>query len=211
MTGITPVKTTYTAVPAAVLRPAHTSVTRHRTAPRRSGHPLPNAGWRRYGSCPACGYCGCCGRPPAGDSAPAHRPDPVSAPPEREDGLHVIFTKRASHLKHHPGQVSFPGGKHELSDPSMQFTALRELHEEVGIRSDQVKIVGQLPALSTISKFSVTPIVALVDPDYEAIIDENEVASIFEVPATYVLDQAKLHSHTVNFKQIKHRDRKSVV
>ena len=58
---------------------------------------------------------------------------------EREDGLHVIFTKRAAHLKHHPGQVSFPGGKHELSDPSMQFTALRELHEEVGIRSDQVK------------------------------------------------------------------------
>ncbi|MCW4443551.1 CoA pyrophosphatase [Vibrio splendidus] len=124
---------------------------------------------------------------------------------EREDGLHVIFTKRAAHLKHHPGQVSFPGGKHELSDPSMQFTALRELHEEVGIRSDQVKIVGQLPALSTISKFSVTPIVAMVDPDYEAIIDENEVASIFEVPATYVLDQAKLHSHTVNVKQIKHR------
>ncbi|MEZ9298814.1 coenzyme A pyrophosphatase [Vibrio splendidus] len=124
---------------------------------------------------------------------------------EREDGLHVIFTKRAAHLKHHPGQVSFPGGKHELSDPSMQFTALRELHEEVGIRSDQVKIVGQLPALSTISKFSVTPIVAMVDPDYKAIIDENEVASIFEVPATYVLDQAKLHSHTVNFKKIKHR------
>ncbi|MFA0076568.1 CoA pyrophosphatase [Vibrio artabrorum] len=124
---------------------------------------------------------------------------------EREDGLHVIFTKRAAHLKHHPGQVSFPGGKHELSDPSLQFTALRELHEEVGIRSDQVEIVGQLPALSTISKFSVTPIVVMVDPDYQAIIDENEVASIFEVPASYVLDQAKLHSHTVNFKKIKHR------
>ncbi|WP_122053743.1 CoA pyrophosphatase [Vibrio sp. Evd11] len=124
---------------------------------------------------------------------------------EREDGLHVIFTKRAAHLKHHPGQISFPGGKHEQSDPSMQFTALRELHEEVGIRSDQVKIVGQLPALSTISKFSVTPIIAMVDPDYKAVIDQNEVASIFEVPATYVLDQAKLHSHTVNFKKIKHR------
>lgn len=124
---------------------------------------------------------------------------------EREDGLHVIFTKRAAHLKHHPGQISFPGGKHEQSDPSMQFTALRELHEEVGIRSDQVKIVGQLPALSTISKFSVTPIIAMVDPDYKAVIDQNEVASIFEVPATYVLDQAKLHSHTVNFKKIQHR------
>ncbi|MGO2320627.1 MAG: CoA pyrophosphatase [Vibrio toranzoniae] len=124
---------------------------------------------------------------------------------DREDGLHVIFTKRAAHLKHHPGQVSFPGGKHELSDPSMQFTALRELHEEVGIRSDQVKIVGQLPALSTISKFYVTPIVVLVDPNYKAVIDANEVASIFEVPATYILDQAKLHSHTVNLRKIKHR------
>ncbi|NAZ96290.1 CoA pyrophosphatase [Vibrio toranzoniae] len=124
---------------------------------------------------------------------------------DREDGLHVIFTKRAAHLKHHPGQVSFPGGKHELSDPSMQFTALRELHEEVGIRSDQVKIVGQLPALSTISKFYVTPIVVLVDPNYKAVIDANEVASIFEVPATYILDQAKLHSHTVNLRKTKHR------
>ncbi|NAZ53626.1 CoA pyrophosphatase [Vibrio toranzoniae] len=124
---------------------------------------------------------------------------------DREDGLHVIFTKRAAHLKHHPGQVSFPGGKHELSDPSMQFTALRELHEEVGIRSDQVKVVGQLPALSTISKFYVTPIVVLVDPNYKAVIDANEVASIFEVPATYILDQAKLHSHTVNLRKIKHR------
>ncbi|MFA0113040.1 CoA pyrophosphatase [Vibrio sp. 10N.261.46.E11] len=124
---------------------------------------------------------------------------------EREDGLHVIFTKRAAHLKHHPGQISFPGGKHELSDPSIQFTALRELHEEVGIRSDQVKIVGQLPTLSTISKFLVTPIVAVIDSDYKPIIDENEVASIFEVPVTYVLDHAKLHSHTVNLKKIKHR------
>lgn len=124
---------------------------------------------------------------------------------ERENGLNVIFTKRAAHLKHHPGQVSFPGGKYEQSDPTLQHTALRELQEEIGIVKEQVKVIGQLPALNTISKFSVTPIVALIDSDYEPKIDRNEVDSIFEVPAEYVFDQANLHSHLVDFKKVKHR------
>ena len=124
---------------------------------------------------------------------------------ERDNGLNVIFTKRAAHLKHHPGQVSFPGGKYEQSDPTLQHTALRELQEETGIVKEQVKVIGQLPALNTISKFSVTPVVALIDPDYQPKIDRNEVDSIFEVPAEYVFDQANLHSHLVNFKQVKHR------
>jgi len=124
---------------------------------------------------------------------------------ERTDGLQIIFTKRAEHLKHHPGQVSFPGGKYEPSDISLQFTALRELEEEVGIFPYQVDIVGQLPEIHTVSNFSVTPVVALIDPSYRASIDRNEVESIFEVPAEHVLDKNKLFSQMFKFKQFQHR------
>lgn len=124
---------------------------------------------------------------------------------DRKEGLHVIFTKRAKHLKHHPGQISFPGGKFEPSDPSLHFTALRELEEEVGILSSQVKIIGELPELPTISLFSVTPIIAMIDPGYEAVIDKNEVESLFEVPASHLLNSDHLYSHTVKFNQYKHR------
>ncbi len=111
---------------------------------------------------------------------------------EREDGLHVIFTKREYILSTNSDKLCFPGGKHEQSDPSMQFTALRELHEEVGIRSDQVKIVGQLIALSTISKFSVTPIVAMVDPDYKSGYWSERSCLYFWGSCHLCFDQAKL-------------------
>lgn len=124
---------------------------------------------------------------------------------ERTDGLQIIFTKRAEHLKHHPGQVSFPGGKYEPSDISLQYTALRELEEEVGIFPYQVDIVGQLPEIHTVSNFSVTPVVALIDPSYRASIDRNEVESIFEVPAEHVLDKNKLFSQMFKFKKFQHR------
>lgn len=67
---------------------------------------------------------------------------------EREAKLHVILTKRASHLKHHPGQISFPGGKVEPSDLSPTFTALRETEEEIGISSQHISVIGYLPSLS---------------------------------------------------------------
>ncbi|MBW3694835.1 CoA pyrophosphatase [Vibrio sp. T187] len=124
---------------------------------------------------------------------------------ERDNGLQIIFTKRAEHLKHHPGQVSFPGGKFEPSDQSLQITALRELEEEVGIEPNQVKIVGQLPEIHTISHFSVTPVVAMVDPNYQVTIDFNEVESVFEVPAEHVLDRNKLFSYMFPLKKFRHR------
>lgn len=76
---------------------------------------------------------------------------------EREHGLNIIFTRRARHLKHHPGQISFPGGKYEASDSNLAETALRETFEEVGIDRNKIEIFGQMPELVTISKFTVTP------------------------------------------------------
>ena len=124
---------------------------------------------------------------------------------ERENELHVILTRRAKHLKHHPGQISFPGGKVEPSDLSLAHTAMRETEEEIGISRNQLSIIGQLPELMTISNFMITPILALVSPDYTLIIDKNEVDEIFEVPASHLFDIQQLYSQTFQFEYYSHR------
>ncbi|MFT4927196.1 MAG: 8-oxo-dGTP pyrophosphatase MutT (NUDIX family) [Phenylobacterium sp.] len=112
---------------------------------------------------------------------------------ERDNQLFVLLTQRATHLKHHPGQVSFPGGRFETSDHSLATTALRETHEEVGISPDKVEIIGQLNNYQTISKYVVTPFVGFVSADYQASIDKNEVDAVFEVPWTFFLHRVNYH------------------
>ena len=107
---------------------------------------------------------------------------------DRQNGLNILFTERALHLRHHPGQISFPGGRYEQSDDSLQQTALRETQEEVGILRSQVSIFGSLPNLPTISGFVVSPFLGFVDRDHNILIDQQEVRSIFEVPLSYLLD-----------------------
>lgn len=124
---------------------------------------------------------------------------------EREQGLNVLFTRRARHLKHHPGQVSFPGGKYEPSDSDLLHTAIRETYEEVGIEQSQIEVFGQMPALPTISQFSVTPVMAFISSDYKTNIDKNEVDEVFEVPASVVLDRQQLHSQRFRIKSTSHR------
>ena len=124
---------------------------------------------------------------------------------ERPRGLNVILTKRAEHLKHHPGQVSFPGGKYEQYDNSLINTALREAQEEIGLQPDQINIVGQLPSLATVSQFEVTPVVGFVAPNYHIQTDPNEVAEVFEVPAHILLDKNQLISQTFTIGNRQHR------
>jgi len=81
----------------------------------------------------------------------------------------LLFTKRAEHLPDHPGQMSFPGGRHEPEDETLQETALREGHEEVGLAAERVRFVGCLDDIRTVTSFSVRPFVARVpDREYEA-------------------------------------------
>lgn len=124
---------------------------------------------------------------------------------ERDNGLNVILTKRASHLRHHPGQISFPGGKQEDFDLSPADTALREADEEIGIPPSKITVLGQLPELMTVSHFLVTPVITLVDNDYQMKIDPNEVDYAFEVPATHLFDIQQLYSQLFHFKQYTHR------
>jgi len=129
------------------------------------------------------------------------------------DGLQVLLTKRASHLKHHPSQVSFPGGKVEQEDSSLVETALREAFEEIGLSRHSAEVVGQLPAYETISGFQVTPVVAFVSAKQTYQIDKNEVAEIFQVPLQHFITTNEHHvfvasrngkNHKVHFLPYKH-------
>lgn len=106
----------------------------------------------------------------------------------REQGLQVLLTQRAAHLHHHGGQISFPGGRVDASDTSVEHTALREAQEEVGLMESQIEVLGRLPEYLTGTGFLVTPVVALVHPPYEFRSDPFEVASIFEVPLSFLMN-----------------------
>jgi 8-oxo-dGTP pyrophosphatase MutT (NUDIX family) len=123
---------------------------------------------------------------------------------QRQNEIGVIFTQRAKHLRHHPGQVSFPGGKQEITDTSIYATALRETEEEIGIEHQKIEVIGQLPSLMTITGFSVTPVVAFISEDYQLAIDANEVADVFEVPLNFLLSRHNLITQRFSIKQRPH-------
>lgn len=107
---------------------------------------------------------------------------------EREDELELILTKRSPRLQHHPGQIAFPGGKQENDDPDIVQTALREAREEIGLSEKNVDILGSLPPHETVTGFSVAPIVAQIREPFAPVADISEVAEIFTVPLSHVVE-----------------------
>lgn len=108
----------------------------------------------------------------------------------RENAPAVLLTLRTSHLRDHPGQVSFPGGRVEADDASPLETALRETEEEIGLSRRHIEVIGYLPDYLTGTGFRVTPVVAWVRPPFDLVPDKFEVAEVFEVPLAFVLDEA---------------------
>lgn len=104
---------------------------------------------------------------------------------DNSDSLSIVLTKRALHLRHHPGQIAFPGGKHENTDKSLFDTALRETYEEIGVAKENVEILGSLANYQTVSGFIVTPILALLHAETKFKLDKNEVAELIEIPISY--------------------------
>jgi 8-oxo-dGTP pyrophosphatase MutT (NUDIX family) len=112
------------------------------------------------------------------------------------DKLHILFTQRALHLRHHPGQISFPGGRIEAGEQSAA-AALREAHEEIGLLPAEVELLGRLPLQPTSTGFSIEPWVGLLKPQCSWILQADEVAGIFEVPLTHFLQQENRHQFSL--------------
>lgn len=109
----------------------------------------------------------------------------------------ILLTRRTDHLHHHPGQISFPGGRVEEQDSTAVDTALRETEEEIGLSRRHVELLGALPDYYTGTGFRVTPIVGLVHPPFKLCLDAFEVAEAFEVPLGHFLDPANHQRHSI--------------
>ena len=124
----------------------------------------------------------------------------------RGNEVSVLLTRRSQQLRHHPGQICFPGGRRDAEDESLAATALRETHEELGIPAHCIQLLGQLPEHVTVSRYRVVPYLGLLQADYPLHPARDEVAEAFELPlwplleASYYgswLTQRNQHSHRV--------------
>ena len=139
------------------------------------------------------------------ETVAAARPAAVLAPiVPRPDGLTVLLTLRAAHLRSHSGQVAFPGGKIDFGETPAD-TALREAHEEIGLTPGMVEPLGWLDPYLTGTGFRVSTLVALIDPDFAPTLNPEEVADAFETPFAFLMDAA---NHQLQERQWRGRTRK---
>ena len=122
-------------------------------------------------------------------------PAAVLVPLVRRSELMVLLTQRAAHLAHHSGQIAFPGGKVDAHDVNATEAALREAEEEVGLQRAFVQVLGTLAPYTTGSAFEVTPVVALVDAGFKLQLNPGEVADVFEVPLSFLMNPANHRRH----------------
>ena len=106
-------------------------------------------------------------------------------------GPEVLLTKRSSKLRHHPGQIAFPGGKQDDGDADAETCALREAHEEVGLPMGHVEVIGRLPGHETVTGFAMTPVVGWITQPFTARPEAGEVTEAFQVPLAHVADTGR--------------------
>ncbi len=125
------------------------------------------------------------------------RPAGVLVPLFLRDGqLRLILTKRSSALKHHPGQIAFPGGSVDPGDADVTAAALREAHEEIGLDPGNVDLLGATPEHETVTGFAVTPVLGRIRAEFDPVPEAGEVDEVFSVPLDHVLDPARYTVHS---------------
>ena len=124
---------------------------------------------------------------------------------ERQHGLQVLLTRRPETMRHHAGQISFPGGRIEATDVDPVAAALREAQEEVGLARNLARPLGYLDPLATITGFHVYPVVAMISAEFFAIRDPSEVDEVFEVPLAFLLDPDQVRHLEVDYRGSKRR------
>ncbi|MGL6122164.1 MAG: CoA pyrophosphatase [Shewanella sp.] len=107
--------------------------------------------------------------------------------------LHLMLTQRPMHLRAHPGQISFPGGKIEPYDINAIAAALREAEEEIGLSSYNVEVLGTFPAHNTFTGFEITPVVGIIKQAFDLKLDPGEVADCFTVPLGFFIEPNNRH------------------
>jgi 8-oxo-dGTP pyrophosphatase MutT (NUDIX family) len=105
-------------------------------------------------------------------------------------GAEVVLTKRASHLKHHPGQIALPGGKVDEGDAGAADAALREAREEIGLDPGNVDLLAELPTHETVTGYTITPVLGRVRAEFRAVPEDGEVAEVFRVPLDFLMTPA---------------------
>ncbi len=134
------------------------------------------------------------------DRAPAHAA--VLLGVVMRDEPTVLLTQRPSHMSTHAGQIAFAGGKCDETDADVAATALREAHEEVGLETHHVQVLGTLPEYVTGSAFYVTPVVALISPSMSLQLNTHEVADAFEVPLAFLMNPAQHRWHRYELESV---------
>jgi 8-oxo-dGTP pyrophosphatase MutT (NUDIX family) len=109
---------------------------------------------------------------------------------DRDEGAMVLLTKRAEKLRNHSGQVAFPGGTIDPTDPGPEATALRETFEEIGLDSDHIEVIGRMPDYVSGSGYRIVPVLAVVHPGFSLTLNADEVDAAFEVPLSFLMDPA---------------------
>ncbi|WP_235017149.1 CoA pyrophosphatase [Tistlia consotensis] len=115
---------------------------------------------------------------------------------ERDRGLHVVLTRRSQHLADHKGQIAFPGGRIDPTDPSPRDAALREAEEEIALARDRVEVVGELDTYVTRTGYQIHPFVGLLRPPVVLVPEPLEVDEIFEVPLGFILAPGSRQTHS---------------
>ena len=119
---------------------------------------------------------------------------------DRGEGEQVLLTRRTEGLRHHAGQISFPGGRIEAADADPVAAALREAGEEIGLLPSQAHVLGYLDSFTTITAFHVYPVVAQIAADFVPRRDPSEVDEVFEVPLSFLLDPRNARRVDLEFR-----------
>lgn len=108
----------------------------------------------------------------------------------QDDEWHLLFTRRTDRVESHKGQVSFPGGACDEGETTPEQTALREAQEEIGLNLNEIKVLGRLSNMITITYFRVTPVVGIIKWPAVFRVGEHEVARIFTIPLAWLANPA---------------------